>query len=126
MRASYSRLFQTHPELLEQMLVLRLSGWSLHALKDLYDCDRTTIRHWIVKFDIKPQVPEIPYRMLPQVTINYTPPQKEVVVSKYKYQHIFDEEECVNPGKSYKEYIADHKRRDPKYRFVLNPYASEY
>lgn len=121
---TYKRRFQTHPDLLVQMLSLRLSGWSLRSLTDLYGVDRTTIRHWVVKYDIKPKVAEIPYRMLPSVTVNYTYTPIVKQPPAYKYQHLFDEHDTVNPGKSYKEYIADHKARDPKYVHRVNPYAA--
>lgn len=124
-RASYRRRFQTHPDLLVQMLSLRLSGWSLRSLTDLYQVDRTTIRHWTIKYDIKPVVSEVPYRLLPEVTVDYVVAPKPKV-NGFKYQHIFDEdEERINPGKSYKEYVADHKARNPKWKFIVNPYACD-
>lgn len=42
----------------------------------------------------------------------------------YKYDYLFEEDAVVNPGKSYKEYIAEHKKRDPSYKFSVNPYAN--
>lgn len=105
------------------MLVLRLSGWSYHALKDLYGVDRTSVRHWCVHFKIEPRLSEYRPTRKERQKIEIDPPVPKILSKEYKYGHIFEEDAQVNPGKSYREYIEDHKRRDPKWKPHVNPYA---
>lgn len=95
------------PELLIEMLVLRLEGQSKYSLARKYEADTTTIRHWCDKFGIEPVVTI--YQDLPPPTVTFT--VKVEPPPKYKYQYLFDDEDNVNPGKNYLEYkVASRKR----------------
>jgi len=103
-----ARVFVKQPDLLMQMLLLRLQGWSEYALARKYDADKTTIEHWCDKFGVAPIMGSLP--MERQVTvITFIP----VTTGKqYKYQHLFDEEENLNTGKTYDEIrVASRKRQ---------------
>lgn len=119
------RVFQVDPESLAQMLALRMGGWRERALAKEFQVDKTTIRYWTTKFNILPKVAEIraTEEIRATVTISITPLEERKGFKKYKYQNLLDEEEHLNPGKSYLEYVADHKQRDPTYQLRINPYA---
>lgn len=124
MRASFTRVFQNNPELLAEMLSLWLGGWQERTLATRYNVDRTTIRNWYVKYDIRPKMPRI---VIVPWSVKKTTPSMTVVIlptepSRFKYQELFDEEDAVNPGKSYKEYIQEHQKRDQSFKFKINPY----
>lgn len=48
---SYERAFKD-PKKLEEMIALRKLGWNLSQLARFYGTDHTSIRHWVVKFDL--------------------------------------------------------------------------
>ncbi len=120
-RAPY--VFQVQPEALAEMLALRMAGWKERPLARLYKVDKTTIRYWVTKFDIKPKLPEIraTEEIRATVIISIEPIHRNE--KEYKYQYLLDEEENVNPGKTYKQYVEAHKLRDPKFQFKKNPFA---
>lgn len=120
-RAPY--VFQVQPEALAEMLALRMAGWKEKPLAQLYKVDKTTIRHWVTKFNIEPKMPEFQATEEIRATIVVTIIPKQKVGKEYKYQELLDEEENVNPGKTYREYVKEHKERDPKYHFSVNPFA---
>jgi len=127
-RVTYTRVFQTNPEALAQMLSLRLSGWRPRALAEKYQVDKTTIKHWCNKFNITAKMEEMRVNAELRESILITVPsleQRTRPKKQYKYQHLFDEEERINEGKSYRGYVVAHQLRDPSYRFSINPYAPD-
>lgn len=83
-----------HPEVLQAMLYLRLSGWPLKELAFIFDCEHTSIRKACIRSGLNPEV-----RILPRPQIK----MQRVIID-------FDGER-LNPGKSYKEYLEEAKRR---------------
>lgn len=98
-----------HPDLLTQMLLLRLQGWSRYALARKYEADKTTIEHWCDKFEIKPIFGgEQPERQITVIT--YMPVEGK---TKYKYQHLFDEEDAVPQStKTYTRIRVEARKRE--------------
>lgn len=121
MRNTYQRVFQknlkNNPELLAGMLSLRLGGWKYRRLAEVYRVDKSTIRHWCDKYGIQPQIPEAKIGLEQREEVKLTLVELVRVVKKlpvsqvHKYQALFDEEDNVNPGKSYAEYVAEAKKR---------------
>lgn len=102
-----ARIFVKQPDLLTQMLLERLQGWSEYALARKYDADKTTIEHWCDKFGITPAMGHQPtMRQVTVITFVPTQPKK-----MYKYQQLLEEEENLNPGKSYDQYKVASRRR---------------
>lgn len=103
-----ARVFVKHPDLLSEMLVLRLQGWSIYALARKHEADKTTIEHWCEKFGIHPVFEGTP--PMRQVTVITHKPSVET--KHYKYQHLFDEEEQLVEPKTYDQIrVAARKRQ---------------
>jgi hypothetical protein len=104
-----ARVFVKHPDLLGEMLLLRLQGWSRYALAQKYEADKTTIEHWCEKFDIKPAFQgETPARQVTVIT--FTPVS---TTKTYKYQHLFDEEDKVpRVTKTYVQIRVEARKRE--------------
>lgn len=119
MRTHYVRVFQNNPAALAQMLALRLGGWRERSLARKFEVDRTSIRHWCIKFDIRPQMPEIraTAEIRAGVIVQIQSLEERIPREKFKYQHLFEEEENVNPGKSYREYVEEHRKKNQNYKF---------
>lgn len=102
-----ARVFVKNPDLLTQMLLLRLQGWSRYELARKFETDKTTIRHWCDRtFNIVPILGG--HEVERQVTvITFTPMETK----QYKYQHIFDEDDKISEGKSYSRIMVDARRR---------------
>lgn len=84
-----------HYPLLEEMLALRALGASYTVLADRYEVPKYTIRFICRKFGLAGNVKTITIRQRTTTT-----------VSKYSY-----DEEKINPGKTYKQYLEDEKMR---------------
>ena len=104
---SYIRIFKDEATLRE-MLNLYLAGWSSVSLGKKYKCDHTSILHQIRRAGLTNvhRIRVIKQEKVKQEAIYY-PVQK--TESKGKYDYIFLEE--VNPGKTYKEYLAEKAQR---------------
>lgn len=113
-RASYQKIFQNNPQMLAEMLALRLGGQSYRYLVAQYHIDRTSIRHWCVKFQVQPILPEVRlvHNFNPQPKVSV--PQK-VQVDTSKYASILEEENTRNQGKSYKEYLMESQQRHAQF-----------
>lgn len=96
-----------HPDLLMQMLLLRLEGWSEYALARKYEADKTTIEHWCDKFEIIPVLgTQTQPRQVTVVTFTPAPSKKQ-----YKFQYIFDEDEKFPEPKSYDQIRVQSRKR---------------
>lgn len=82
---------------LEEMLALRKLGWSYTTLADKYKVPKTTIRYLCRKFGL--------HEGTVQVTIIRT---TTTPVSKIMHN---EQEEVINPGKTYAQYLQDQKDR---------------
>ena len=103
-----ARIFVKKPELVTEMFLLRLEGWSEYALARKYGADKSTVEHWCDKFSIVP------------IFGGITPPRQVTVIKiepvrggkQYKYQHLFDEEGEINEGRDYAYYRVQGRKRD--------------
>lgn len=87
--------FNHYPKL-EEMLALRSIGWSYGALAERFGVEKLTIRYICRKFGLADSIKPTIFRATP------------------KPQITFYDEERINPGKSYAEYLQDE--RDRKWR----------
>lgn len=102
-----ARIFVKHPDLLTEMLLLRLQGWSEYALARKYEADKSTVEHWCDKFGIEPVFGGFtPVRQVSVIQI------RPVGGKQYKYQHLFDEENEINEGRDYAYYRVQGRKRD--------------
>lgn len=107
--AMAARPFLGKPELITQMLLLRLEGWSEYALARKYEVDKSTVENWCDKFDIVPVFGgRTPVRQVTVIKIEVRNPQHK----QYKYQHLFDEENEINEGRDYLSYRVQGRKRD--------------
>lgn len=81
---------------LERMLAMRRLGYSYTVLSEHFGVPKLTIRYLVRKFGLAEDVIE-PKVIRQRTTV------KSVV-------HTYDEE-VINPGKTYKEYLAEEKAR---------------
>lgn len=81
-------------EVLGAMLSLRAQGWPIKLLGELFNCDHTSIRKACLRNGLPPEVEILP---------------RPVIV----FRRVFLEEwgERINPGKNYKDYLTESKRR---------------
>lgn len=100
----YRRLFLNNHLLLAEMLSMRMAGLPYRDLVNKYHADKSTIKNWCHKFDVKPKT-QTTIRII-YVPINPNPPAKQ-----YKYQYIFDENDTKNSGKPYVRYIVESRKR---------------
>lgn len=86
------------------MLELRLSGWSTSALAQYYGTrDQRAILYQCTKYGIPRRIP---------LTVTHRPVRKLLPINIISY--ILDtvyQLEKVNPGKTYKEYLEDERKR---------------
>lgn len=104
-----AQVFAENPDLLMQMLLLRLQGWSKYELARKFDTDKTTIRHWCDRtFKIAPVTQgQTPMRQVTVIT--FTPVETK---KQYKYQHLFDEEAtAVRETKTYAQIRVQARKR---------------
>lgn len=95
---------------IDEMLLLRAQGWSTIALGRKYNKDHTTIlyhckKHGVMVLVYKRHTKE----SAEEEQEEYFPPMQPVAPKVIKYAYILEERR--NPGKSYKEYVAEQKRR---------------
>lgn len=104
-----ARVFVKQPESLIEMLELRLQGWSRYSLARKYETDKTTIRHWCDRtFKITPVVYQGVEAPRQVTVITFTPTESH---KKYKYQHLFDEEDVVPHAKTYDQIRVQSRKR---------------
>lgn len=100
------------------MLAKRLAGVPVQHLAVYYEVDRTSIRHWCVKFQIQPRADFPLFFVEKQIPVLAPlPPEK----SPHKYASLLEDRK-INPGKSYKEYLADERKRNPTIK--INHFAA--
>lgn len=83
--------------LLEEMLALRALGWSYTTLSDKYSVPKTTIRYLCRRFGLSGNTKTTYIRT--SRTTTAMPPE------------LYTDEERINPGKSYAEYLRDERER---------------
>lgn len=104
-----ARPFLGKPQVLTQMLILRLEGWSEYALARKYAVDKSTVENWCDKFDIVPIFGgQTSARHVTVIKVEIHNPKHK----QYKYQHLFDEENEVNEGRDYSYYRVQGRKRD--------------
>lgn len=103
---------------MREAFALRASGWPLSWLSVRYEKDRTAIRLHLNAHNIKPLSGVLGKD---SKATDMEAEQKALDDSRY---FINEWGERICRGKSYRDYIEDHKRRDPAYRFHVNPYAA--
>lgn len=115
-RNFYRRIFQTNPEILQEMLYLYQNNnkWNINRLARKYDCDRTSILYQLKKYGIykigkkelrkkegKPRIIILPIKKIKIEKI------KPYIIKPY----IDERGEPVNPGKSYEEYLKEYLKK---------------
>lgn len=93
-----------------KMLEMRVLGYSYSALGRYFHKDHTTIlyhcKKWgIVPLQRAPTPPELPENDEPEVLVIVR--ERKIL----KYPDPFEKDGPINPGKSYKEYIAESLKR---------------
>lgn len=96
-----------------KMLELRVLGWSYSALGRHFHKNHTTIMYHCIKWQIVPlkQPPPVP-------KMQYTEEEVELLKEAaappkvYKYPDPFAKDGPINPGKTYKQYIAESLKRE--------------
>lgn len=83
---------------LEEMLALRSLGWSYTALADKYNVPKLTIRYLCRRFGLAG-------------TVTVTTPRQDARTTTESSSTSYSEEEHINPGKSYAEYLQDERER---------------
>lgn len=101
---------------LMEMFVLRRAGWSYSSLGRKYRKDHTTIMHHCKKHAVVPLVPvfnprENNMKMIPVMVV-----EKRFVPGKYDAYLA----QQTNPGKSYKQYLAEAKKRPIEKDYLSN------
>src|SRR3990167_3754539 len=95
MREGDIRIFKNPVKYQELLRLLKL-GWDYHSIAEHFDCHRTTIIHQARKLGVPPRVSE--------KTRSYKPtPMKDY----------YENNERINLGKSYKEYLDIERNRNP-------------
>lgn len=89
----YTRIFK-NPIVREEMVFLRLHGWSLEDLAYKYDCQKVSVRRACIreKIPVIVDLRERPILIFRAVKTDWNG-------------------ERLNPGKSYKEYLKEEKQR---------------
>ena len=95
-----------NPSKIREILALRACGWTINSLSIHFGKDRTSIRHHLVKYNIQPQTEEIRFK-LPKA--EPAPRPVSLVPQKYNF-----DDEPINKGHSYKEYLEMAKERHPE------------
>lgn len=121
--APYSKTHFNDLRVLNEMLALRRAGWSYPRLAARYgNVDHTTIVYHVQKAtrDLPPEMRRLYIRVEQHVRRPATPPVLLVLPTdpparpepSDRYAHLIDDE-CVNvnPGKSYREYRREGKKR---------------
>lgn len=90
---------------IREMLALRACGWTINSLSIHFGKDRTSIRHHLVKYNIYPLTAEVRVKIEKPAP----PPRPPQAPSKYNF-----DDEVINPGLSYKEYVERAKKRHPE------------
>lgn len=96
------------PDILLEILSLRLAGWTFTAIATLYNCDRTSLRYHFRKYQIFP-VKKVfvknsnevfdPQRIASTVIVELFPTNTSTWT-------VIDGEK-INTGKTYAEYLAE-------------------
>ena len=82
------------PEVLYEMLLLRLQGWPLDELAFRYSCDKSSIRKACLRCGLPPEI-----RLLPRPVIHF------------RLTLIDWNGERINQGKTYKQLLAEQAKR---------------
>lgn len=95
------------PQILFEILNLRLAGWTFVAISELYNCDRTSLRYQCRKYQIFP-LKKIYIKNSNEV---FDPKRiSSFILSQIYPQPVSHwtiiEGEKINVGKSYAEYVA--------------------
>lgn len=90
-----------NPNVLHEMIFLRIQGWPLRDLAFKYGCDRTSVRKACLRNGLPPEVNLLPHP----------------VVRFHRVKTDWNGER-VNRGKTYKEYLEEAKRRSSHHTFV--------
>lgn len=90
---------------IREMLALRACGWTISSLSIHFGKDRTSIRHHLVKYNIYPLTQEVRVK----IERPLPPPRVQKQLLKYDF-----DDEPINPGLTYREYVERAKKRHPK------------
>lgn len=90
-----TRVFRK-PGVLNEMLFLRLQGWPLGDLAFKYHCDKSSVWKACIRSGLPQEI-----LLLPKPTITF-----HAVITDWDGQRI-------NRGKSYREYLAEAKKKQP-------------
>jgi len=105
MRKGDKKTFLNKP-LLYEAINLRRVGYTLSILAHIFKVDKSSLRYWFKKYQIKPY--EDVYG-LERIAKQIIPP-----VPRETYKIVNNEK--INLGKSYQEYQQDNRRRESHYR----------
>lgn len=97
---------------IQEMLHYRSLGMGFSELGRKYGKDHTTIIYHCKRYGVTPAVAPPDLGTLEVVPSYEPPPPRE----KYKYQHLLEEED-LNPGKTYKQYLAEALKRPVEKRY---------
>lgn len=106
--------FRTNPPKLEEMLNLRLQGWSYTALAEKYDCPKLTIRFLARRNGLGGNNIVVQVTRQDYLRMNTTPLEEVTVVQTAP-------EERISQGKTYAEYLKDEHNR--KWRRLTQKHA---
>lgn len=105
------------------MLQLRRQGWNLSQLSRYYEVHHTSIRHWIIKFDLN----DVPLKRTGE--ISQLPPEKRLSTTPREDDWYTDERgDKVFRGKPYAQICAEateRKRNKPPIPVVYVNWKSQ-
>lgn len=103
----YKKIFKDR-KILDELLQLRMQGWSLKTLSSRYGVNQTSIRYWCMKSNL-------PNRIEIRMTLSSLP-----------FEEIQWEPYIINKGKkSYKEYLAEARLRHPLNYYYARSYTNK-
>ena len=98
MRKGDKKILFTNPDKVTLLVNLRLNGWSLPSLATYLNCDKSSLRHWLNKYQIEPLEAVFSPVDIAVITVN----NNIEVINGVR----------VNMGHSYKQYLRTAKERE--------------
>jgi hypothetical protein len=111
-----------NPATLQEMLELRGRGWSLPALARKYHVRD----HAAIQYHCKRNGMYFGHENKKNLTVFYHSPQASIrAILSIVLVWWKPDAERINPGKTYKEYVAEHNKRHPESKISI-PKASDF
>jgi len=105
---SYSKIFQRNPDKRKEMLELYRCGYSSKELGRIYDCDHTSILHWVHKYNVKQETT----KELKKTTLLKKPTLGEQIKGVLQNKWQPTGEEKINKGHDYEWYLEQEKLKN--------------